>query len=174
MKTWTDLTEIEQPARVAGLQRDARGYPIPYTVQRDANGIPDFRVIDPSMWMRAARLRCCGICGGQLGARVAFVGGPLAIANRLFTDLAMHRDCAIYALRACPFIAAPKFAYARTLPEGTVVSENVSVQRPERFGLGITKGFELLQLNSEIVLRAQPFESVEWWRHGEKEAYEAA
>lgn len=174
MKAWTDLLAIDMPPRVAALPRDARGYPIPYTVQRDETGKPDFRVVDPDKWMRAVRMRCCGICGETLGARIAFVGGPLAMANRLFTDLPMHRDCAIYALRVCPFIAAPKFAYSRALPEGTVASDNVSTERPEQFGLGITKSFKVVAVNREPVLRAGEFESIEWWRHGEREAHAAA
>lgn len=174
MKAWTDLTCIDMPPRVATLPRDPRGYPIPYTVKRDESGKPDFRIIDPEKAMRAVRMRCCGICGETLGARIAFVGGPLALANRLFTDLPMHRDCAIYALRTCPFIAAPKFAYSRALPADTVVSDNVSTDRPDRFGLGITKTFSVVSVNGEPVLRAGEFESIEWWRHGKQVDHEAA
>lgn len=174
MKSWTDLGLIEMPPRVAALPRDGRGYPIPYTVQRDATGKPDFRIVDPHKAKRAVQMRCCGICGEMLGARIAFVGGPLAMANRFFTDLPMHRDCAIYALRTCPFIAAPKFAYSRSIPADTVVSDNVSTNRPDQFGLGITKTFNVVLLNGEPVLRAGEFESIEWWRHGKREAHAAA
>lgn len=174
MKTWIDLATVETPLRIATLPRDARGYPVPHTVRYDADGVPDFRVIDPEKWFRAVKLRRCGICGETLGARVAFVGGPLAMANRFFTDLPMHRDCAVYALRVCPFIAAPKFAYSRSLPDDTQVSNNVSTTRPEQFGLGVTKVYKPLVVNGEVVLQAAPFESIEWWRHGVREAYAAA
>lgn len=170
MRTWTDLTAIEMPPRVAALPRDARGYPIPHAVMYDAAGVPDFRVIDPQKWVRAAQLRRCGVCGETLGSHLAFVGGPLSMANRLFSDLPMHRDCAIYALRTCPFLAAPKFMYARALPDGTKVSANVSPERPERFGLGICRDYHLGRLpDGEIVLRAQPFRQIDWWCKGEQE-----
>jgi hypothetical protein len=58
----------------------------------------------------------------------------------------MHRDCASYALKVCPFLAAPSFAYSQKLPDGTVASENVSVNRPDRFGLGITRNFQPVRL----------------------------
>jgi len=154
------------PPRVAALARDARGYPIPYTARYDQGGMPDFRAIDSAKWMRAVRTRCCGICGEPLGGRVAFVGGPQAMQNRLFTDLPMHRDCAIYALKVCPMLAAPKFAYTRAIGVGTGVNEHVSTVRRERFGLGVTRQFELAQLGTEIVLHAGLFESITWWAHG--------
>ena len=96
------------------------------------------------------------------------MGGPLSIENRFFTDLPMHRDCASYALKVCPFLAAPSFAYSQKLPDGTVASENVSVNRPDRFGLGITRNFQPVRLgDGETVLRADPFEYIEWWCLGE-------
>lgn len=169
MRTWTDLAAIETPVRIARLARDARGYPIPHTVQMRPDGTPDFRVVDPAKWMRAARWRCCGICGEVLGARMAFVGGPLSIENRLFTDLPMHRDCATYALRVCPFLAAPSFAYSRRPPQDTVAIAHVSERRPERFGMGICRDFRLVQLPStDVALQAATFEDVEWWEHGQQ------
>lgn len=168
MRTWIDLADIEMPQRVTDLARDTRGYPIPYTVKYDNNGLPDFRVIDVDKWHRAIKARCCGICGITLGGRIAFVGGPVSIANRLFNDLPMHRDCAEYAMRVCPFIAAPKFMYARMLPEGTQVNEHVCDERPDQFGLGISRGFEVVQLAGGVLaLHAHTFESVEWWKHGQ-------
>ncbi|KGT54005.1 hypothetical protein NY96_19685 [Xanthomonas citri pv. fuscans] len=167
MATWTDLSAIDEPARVAALPRDRRGYPIPHSVAHDEDGVPDFRVIDPGKWQHAVRRRLCGVCGSPLGARLAFVGGPLSIRNRLFNDLPMHRDCATYAMRACPFLAAPRFAFARKLPEHTHVNESVSTDRPERFGLGIARDFQLVRGPAgDILLRAGAFEVVEWWQHG--------
>jgi hypothetical protein len=166
VKTWTDLSSIDIPPRVASMARDARGYPIPFFAARDGSGAPDFRIMDNEKWVRATRLRCCGICGEHLGSRVAFVGGPLSMQSRFFRDLPMHRDCAVYAVRVCPFIAAPSFGYAKAVPQGADVSANVSDERPERFGLAITKGFAVRRLNGELVIQAQPFESVQWWLHG--------
>ncbi len=166
MKTWRDLSRTDVPARVAALPVDERGYPIPHTVKW-IDGKPDFRVIDPEKWHKAVRLRCCSLCGQSLGARMAFVGGEKSIANRLFVDPPMHRDCAIYALQVCPFLAAPKFAFSRAI-DHLAVHSAVSDERPSRFGLGIAKSFVLGQLPSkELVLQAAEFESITWWAHGQ-------
>ena len=168
MKPWRDLAAIPMPTRILTLRKDARGYPIPFAVGNGTDGQPDFRVIEPAKWMRAAQHRLCGICGESMGAHLAFVGGTLSISNRLFTDLPMHRDCAVYALRACPFLAAPKFAYSRTAPEWAHVSQNVDAKRPNRFGLGVTKDYKLARLpDGEVVIQAAEFSAVEWWHEGE-------
>lgn len=165
-RPWIDLSTITMPERVARLARDERGYPIPHSVMY-IDGKPDFRVVDQEKWMHALNTRRCGICGDSLGAHIAFVGGPLSIQNRLFTDLPMHRDCAAYALQVCPFLAAPRFAFAKLTGEGLAVNENVSDQRPERFGLGMTKTYRLVQLpDKQLVIQAGEFRSTEWWVNG--------
>lgn len=166
MKTWRDLSDVVMPDRVLRLERDPRGYPIAFTVQRDAQGRPDFRVVDPQIWMNAVRYKRCGICGEQLGVHMAFVGGPACIQSRAFTDLPMHRDCATYALQVCPFLAAPKFAYSRSLSGDVRVMESVSSHRPEKFALAMSRGVELRRLGDDLVLLAAPFTSVEWWQGG--------
>lgn len=162
-----NILSSPMPPRVASLRRDDRGYPIPYPVLYDAQGKPDFRVVDPDKWMRAIKCRLCGVCGDPLGAHLAFVGGPGSMESRYFTDLPMHRDCAIYALQTCPFLAAPRFQYSRSISPELRVNESVSTKRPETFGLGIARSFELAQApGGDVVLRAGVFESIAWWRHG--------
>lgn len=178
MKTWTDLSKIEQPARIAAMQKDERGYPIPHSVAW-VDGKPDFRVIDPNKWIEAVNNYQCGICGQKLEGEMAFVGGPVSIHNRLFTDLPMHKDCAEYALKTCPYLAAPKFGHASLeslakhggwKPGEMTVAAAASDVRPSRFGLGVTSGFQLARLGhtGDIVIMANEFTAVSWWRNGEQ------
>lgn len=169
MKPWKD---VPIPARLARRPRDRRGYPIPASVLVDADGVPDFRVTDHEKWFQLVRLKCCALCGEQLGRHLAFIGGPLSHQNRLFTDLPMHKECASYAVQVCPYIAAPNFRYAETLTEkeGLIqaVSAAVHTDRPERFFLGTTKACRPAQLpDGTLVVQASPWESTEWWVHGE-------
>ncbi len=171
MKAWRDLRQVKIPPRMAKLPRDPRGYPIPVNVLQ-SGGIVDFRVIDHESTMRLLKTRCCAMCGQPLGTRMAFVGGPSSIAHRLFTDAPVHRECGTYAIKVCPFLAAPKFAYSRhvpsDLPEGltAVVNEGVSTNRPEFFGLGICEDFELVDYAGQIAIHAAPWKRLEWWAYG--------
>ena len=165
MKPWRDLSEVEIPARIARLTRDERGYPIPVNVLV-ADGVPDFRTIDPTKVMWAAQHKRCALCGDPLGSHIAFVGGPRSMESRWFADAPMHRDCAIYALQVCPFLAAPSFGYRKSVPDDTAVNLLVPTERPEVFGLGVTRGYELAMHGGHLLWHAKPFESLSWWKGG--------
>lgn len=167
------------PLHMRNLPRDARGFPIPAMVQYDDAGKPLFPVIDMEKWATLARARGCGICGNTMRSGYWFVGGPVSIENRLFTDLSMHRECAVFSLKVCPFLAMPRYRYILrdvTLPDGTLIDANkhVSTQRAERFGLARARDYRAQLMVSEAhpcgtpVLQAAPFDTCEWWRDGER------
>lgn len=173
MRTWADLNAVETPAGIQAMPKDARGYPVPHTVKW-INGEPDFRVIDIDKWRHAVVHRECGVCGQQLGEQIAFVGGPLSMRNRLFTDLPMHQACAEYALKVCPFIAMPTFGFLKEhagVKQGELqVISAASSERPTQFGLGLTDGYQVARvqgMEDDIFVYANEFSSVQWWRHGE-------
>ncbi|HBO2935215.1 TPA: hypothetical protein L4R50_000211 [Pseudomonas aeruginosa] len=166
MKAWTDLSAIQTPPRIAALPKDERGYPIFFTALIEPDGKPNYRVQDTRKCNRALSEGLCGMCGQKLGKMMAFVGGPISIKNRLFADLPMHESCAVYALQACPFIAAPKFSYQPTANAGMGVNPLVSNARPERFGLGITNKMKLVTLHGQTVIKAGRFSRVQFWVSG--------
>ena len=164
---WTDLATIKTPERVARLPKDDRGYPIFYAVSVDAEGKPNFRVIDPQKWELGIRDRLCGVCGQRLGKRLAFVGGPKSIKSRYFTDLPMHESCAEYAVQVCPFIVLPKFKYASEHKAAVAINPVVDDNRPQQFGIGITTKMKLVSLQGQIVIRAGAFARVQYWKEGQ-------
>lgn len=93
--------------RLATQPTDERGYPVPWFVAW-VNGAPDFRFIDPAKVVRAVRKRLCFTCGFPLvGASCTFVVGPMCAVNRISAEPPSHRDCAEFAVRACPFLTHP-------------------------------------------------------------------
>ncbi len=90
------------------------------------------------------------------------------MASRAFTDPGMHLDCAEYALKVCPFLAAPNFRYAEKIAEGEAVFVHnaVSTERPNVFGLGITDDYDLAVVEGTLVVRSAPFRQVRWFRRG--------
>lgn len=105
------------PRRMAWLPLDHRGYPVPYFVQWfDENGVgtnrgfgkPDFRVTDSRAMLECVRERRCWLCGLPLGVFVAYNIGPMCAVNRVSGEPPSHRDCAVFAAEACPFLTRPK------------------------------------------------------------------
>ena len=166
MKAWTDLSVIETPPRIAALPKDERGDPIFFTALVEPGGKPNYRAQDSVKCNLALREGLCGMCGQKLGKAMAFVGGPISIKNRLFADLPMHESCAVYALQACPFIAAPKFSYQSALSTEMAVNPLVSDSRPDRFGLGITNKMKLVTIQGQTVIKAGRFSRVQFWVGG--------
>jgi len=100
------------PDRIARLPRDPRGFPIPWNVLRTEDGATAFFTVndDRKAW-RALREGLCPLCGERLGRWLWFVGGPRSAfdPSGYYIDLPGHRECMEFALRTCPYLAAPKY-----------------------------------------------------------------
>jgi hypothetical protein len=107
---------IMLPPRIRSLPISPQGWPVPWFVTwfngdrpcEDGEGVPDFRVVDPSKITTAVGKNRCWVCGQTKSAAFhAFVIGPMCSINRIISEPSSHRDCAIYAARVCPFLAKP-------------------------------------------------------------------
>ncbi len=146
--------------------------PVPALFARDSRGIPDFTVLDEDEMARCVGERQCGLCGKPLGYWIAFVGGPISVANRCFTDPAMHEECATYALAVCPFLAAPRATYARRPARaGSRPARSAALlpDRPERFALYVCRSYAQRVERGVQMLRAAPAKRVDWWTRGSRE-----
>jgi len=132
---------LELPAAVSRLDRDERGYPIPYFAAI-VNGRHDFAMLDPAKVVECVTTRRCGICGGKLGALGWFISGAKTIDARLSLDPPMHLECGKFSLAACPHLALRNANY-RTDEQvaaragGTLVEvrPEMSKTKPERYAL---------------------------------------
>jgi hypothetical protein len=101
------LESIPMPKRIKNLPRDPeRGYPVPFFVA-EIDGKYDFRIAGADKRVRCTREKLCWICGEKLGRYLAFVIGPMCAINRISAEPPMHRDCAEYSVRVCPFLLNP-------------------------------------------------------------------
>ncbi|MFI5222679.1 MAG: hypothetical protein ACHQX3_00290 [Nitrospirales bacterium] len=100
---------VEMPERIAALERDARGYPVPYIVLHDKEGRPMFTANDLRKVEVAYQNGLCHICGQALDPQPWFVGGPgsywLNGEKAVYFDGPMHQECMHYALKVCPYLA---------------------------------------------------------------------
>jgi len=95
-----------QPERMKGQPEDARGFPVPWFVAWK-DGAPIFQAADARKWAKAVKEKRCWLCGKTLGVHHAFVIGPMCGVNRVTAEPPSHRECAEYALKACPFLSRP-------------------------------------------------------------------
>jgi hypothetical protein len=100
------IKNIPLPSRMARRPVSDRGFPVPWFVAK-INGEWDFRAIAPGAMVDAYRKRLCWLCGEPLGRYVAFVIGPMCAINRVSSEPPSHRECAVYAVKACPFLSKP-------------------------------------------------------------------
>lgn len=115
--------------RIAKLDRDQRGYPIPWFVAR-INGVADFRVADGEKFARAIHESLCWICGEKLGRFKTFVIGPMCAVNRISSEPPSHNDCAAFAAQVCPFLANPKVVRREShMPTAVVPAAGVTIAR---------------------------------------------
>lgn len=106
------MTELRKgmpplPSKMQNLPIDDRGYPIPWFVA-EIDGKRDFRIADAHKRVMATKNRLCWLCGDKLGSNLAFVIGPMCAINRNTSEPPCHRDCALFAVQACPFLILPK------------------------------------------------------------------
>lgn len=181
----------EMPRALRKRPKDRRGYPIPFIVLIDANKRPHFTINNGNRVLVAGRKKLCGLCGEKLRRDVAFVGGPICFLSPMgaFSDPPMHAECARYAIRVCPYLAAPSYGWRiddKTLkpgstPDGFIIGkdETMSEDRPVAFMLGTTDRFEMfLRPDGAPLFRcAGRWSDVEVWQHGQRlegEAMDAA
>lgn len=119
----------EPPPRMRRLPLNRAGYPVPWFVGW-VDGEPDFRVVGYGKHDEAVRFGLCWLCGQALGANVAFVLGTMCSVNRVAPEPPSHRDCALYAAVACPFLARPEMRRRdNNLPEDSAPPDGIMLTR---------------------------------------------
>lgn len=162
------------PPRMQVLERDPRGYPIPFIVLRDKKKQPMFTINDVYKTTECRTKKLCSICGRRLGDYMWFVGGSRCFIHKYgaFIDPAVHYECGQYALQVCPFLAA--LSYSKRIEDKKLKPENrpdnmvlVEIEHmepnlPEQFGIGACK----VAVFVDNVYKVDRWDYVEWWHHG--------
>ncbi len=117
----------EMPVRIAKLGVH-RGYPVPWFCHWE-NGEPDFRIVGPGKAAEAWGFRRCWICGEGLGANVVYTVGPMCAINRVSSEPPSHLECAVWAVKACPFLTRPYMRRRENdIPEGAEEAAGVMLK----------------------------------------------
>jgi hypothetical protein len=158
------------PDRMARLRLDpVRSVPVPWFVAW-VDGQPDFRVIGPDRIRDALRFKLCWLCGQSMGRYSTFVIGPMCAVNRVSAEPPSHRDCAIYAAQACPFLANPDRRRRESqLPDGVSNPAGEMIRRnPGVTLVWTTKAFTVWNPRDGrgvLIDIGEPHEAL-WFSHG--------
>jgi hypothetical protein len=175
MRDWRD---VPMPRRIRSLQRDARGYPLPFIVLRDTDGVGHLAVNDETRWKRCVIQRRCPICGNRLDRVMWLVGGALSAFHErgAYRDSGMHQDCMEYALVVCPYLALPRYLGRidaagidpAKIPDATIFIDPTMIpDRPPVF-VAVATMIQTLTRNGNAVWPRRPYLAVQYWRAGER------
>lgn len=156
------------PDHLKGRPLDHRGYPVPWFVAW-VNGVPDFRVVDGAKKVIAVQQRRCWICGGTLGARLAFPIGPMCAINRTIAEPPSHFACAEWSAKACPFLILPQAKRREAnLPLGSQETPGIALKRnPGAVCIWLTRSYRTVRDHmGGILFRLGDPESVTWFAEG--------
>lgn len=164
------------PKYMKTLERDERGYPIPFIVLRDKNNTPMFTINDQVKCEKARKGKLCAICGKRMRYGFWFVGGSRCFIHPrgAFIDPPIHYECGEYALQVCPFLAARSYSKriddAKLLPKNRpdnlqlLHQDHMPPNLPESFGIGHCTAYIVTENKLFVVPNKWTF--VEWWHNG--------
>lgn len=178
-----NFKDVPIPSRMEHLPRDRRGYPIPEGVFVDTDGRPHFTINDEAKRQEHISKDRCPICGSGLMHNRWLVGGAASAFSEhgAYIDPPMHKECAVYALQTCPYLAAPSYAKRiddKTLdpekvPGGVLMTNDPTMieNRPDPFVLVMFAKEDQLLIIDEVTrwvkyVRPTKLGRVEFWSKG--------
>lgn len=169
---------IEVPDRMKHLDRDHRGYPIPYIVFRDDDGKPHFTINNEHKVLRCKHDEICAICGVKLLRGRWFLGGPMSAfhPHGAYIDPPMHHECMRFAVQTCPYLISTK--YTKRIDGATLdpskatgvislIDPTLDPTRPKVFVAVMAVGQWITP--SGYVQPKHPYRGLEFWRDGKLE-----
>ncbi len=155
------------PPRMRSLPRDHRNYPVPYFVAW-IDGKPDFRVIEKDRLAHCHNNKLCWLCGEKMGRYKAFVIGPMCSINRVSSEPPSHRECAEFAVKACPFLTLPKAERRlNNLPEDGVKAAGEGISHnPGATLVWVTETYKPFRVGHGVLFQVGAPHQIEWYAEG--------
>jgi hypothetical protein len=163
------IRQIPMPDRFKKLPISDKGFPTPSFVG-EHDGKRDFRVIDPRHFAACINKRICWLCGEPLGRYLCFVIGPMCSINRVSSEPPSHRECAEYAVRACPFLSRPNMRRNEEgLPDLTEsAAGNPIAHNPGATLVWITKSYKPFRVPNGILFEIGDPVEILWVKEGRR------
>lgn len=159
---------------------DPRGLPVPFVVLKDKDGVFHFKVNDSEKTLRCLMGGLCTICGQHMNMDNRWLVGGIASAfdpHGVYIDHPVHKDCGVYALQVCPYLASRNYNAVADLDKlkdkisGAYELVNLTVD-PDRVPFFVlVRPKEITYRRSQsgiIVVPVKPYAEVEYWDAGER------
>lgn len=161
------IAAIPMPPKMKALPLTEKGFPVLWFAD-EVDGKPDLRVMDGRKLARAIKEGRCWLCGQLLGVHKAFVIGPMCAITRTTSEPPSHLDCALYAMKACPFLTRPKVHRREAcLPEDARMSGTGIMRNPGVTTLWVSKSYRVWHPKpGQLLITVGKPERVEWWAEG--------
>jgi hypothetical protein len=156
------------PERMAHLPRDRYGRPVPWFVHWE-NGEPEFRVAKRLGPERAVALGRCWVCGLPRlpNEPDAFVVGPMCVVNRNSAEPPSHQECALYSVRACPFLTRPQMVRRENgLPPTTDPAGMMILRNPGVAAVYTSRTWHPVRVDNGLLFDVGEPVAVSWWKAG--------
>jgi hypothetical protein len=137
----------EWPAALAGLPIcPVRKLPVPFSAERGEGGRAVFTALDPEHKELIIRHRLCGVCGQPLGYWFVFLGDETSTEpGGFYVDPPMHEDCAVAAIKVCPFIQQERVPRRPATPEDVMIAPPGSFEGPKRpWVMAVIRDFKMV------------------------------
>lgn len=162
------IQRLKMPSRFAKLRVNEQGFPVPKFVQ-DVEGKPDFRVVNTTFLTLAIRHKLCFLCGEALGRFQCFTIGPMCAINRVSSEPPAHKECAEFAVQACPFMTQPnRTRNKHGLPENAQDPAGYMIERnPGVTLLWVTESYRVFRaLDGGTLIKIGDPTETQWWARG--------
>jgi hypothetical protein len=165
------IRDIPVPKRLMRRPLTDNGFPVPWFASF-IDGAWNLVAVDPRKIQYAIRKRLCWICGEPLGQYLCFVIGPMCSINRVSAEPPQHRECAEYAVRACPFLSRPRMRRNEVEREavGSVPTSGIMIEHnPGAALIWVTKSFRVIpDQNGQALIEIGPPVETLWFAEGRK------
>jgi hypothetical protein len=133
---------------------ERRKIPVPYfNVMED--GSVNYTGINAHTTIKCGKENLCGICSEPLTNWIAFIGGPVSLANRTYADPPLHEECALAAVKYCPHIN--RRAHRPTKDEKydpDTTWKPPQGDKPDEWIIAITRNFKMVPYQGFVVFKS--------------------
>lgn len=128
-----------------------RGYPVPYFVPKDKNGIYQLKYASAEKMNSCLAYHKCCVCFKPLTKNdYWFISGPMGLQSQTDSHPPMHQCCAEYSLKICPHLFFEKTH--RTTNEENAQPFQIT-QKPKEFFLVKAKSISVINYGGSKIIK---------------------